>query len=42
VVLVTEGENEKKAMKNRIRFGDMLSQETLVAVPREEAIKLVD
>jgi len=42
VVLITEGKDEKIAMKNRIRFGDILSQETLVGVPREEAIKLVE
>jgi uncharacterized protein with GYD domain len=42
VVLITEGKDEKTAMKNRIRFGDMLSQETLVAVPRKEAIELVE
>jgi hypothetical protein len=29
-------------MKNRIQFGDMLSIETLVGVPREEAVKLVE
>jgi uncharacterized protein with GYD domain len=42
VVLITEGKNEKTAMKNRIRFGDILQQETLVAVSREEAAKLVE
>jgi hypothetical protein len=29
-------------MKAAIRFGDMLSPETLVAVTREEAIKLIE
>jgi uncharacterized protein with GYD domain len=42
VVLITEAKDEKTAMKNRIRFGDMLIQETLIGVPREEAIKLVE
>jgi uncharacterized protein with GYD domain len=42
VVLTAEGKDEKTAMKYLIRFGDMLSPETLIAVPREEAIKLVE
>jgi uncharacterized protein with GYD domain len=42
VVLIAEAKDEKTAMKYLIRFGDMLSPETLVAVPREEAIKLVE
>jgi len=29
-------------MKTLLRFGDLLSTETLVAVPREEAIKLLE
>jgi uncharacterized protein with GYD domain len=41
-VLIAEGKDEKTAMKYLIRFGDMLSPETLIAVPREEAIKLVE
>jgi len=41
-VLITEGKDEKTHMKLVIRFGDMISPETLVAVPREEAIKLVE
>lgn len=41
-VLITEGKDEKNMMKQAIRFGDMLSLETLVAVTREEAIKLIE
>jgi uncharacterized protein with GYD domain len=41
-VLITEGRDEKALMKSSIRFGDILSPETLVAVNREEAIKLVE
>lgn len=41
-VLITEGKDEKTHMKMAIRFGDILSMETLVAVTREEAIKLID
>jgi len=40
-VLMAEGKDEKTIMKYSIRFGDILSLETLVAVPREEAIKLL-
>ena len=42
VVLITEGKDEKAAMKALIRFGDMFSMETMVALTREEAIKLVE
>jgi len=41
-VVITEGKDEKAMMKAAIRFGDMLSPETLVAVTREEAVKLID
>lgn len=41
-VLITEGKDEKTAMKALIHFGDILSSETLVGVPREIAIKLVE
>jgi uncharacterized protein with GYD domain len=41
-VLIIEGRDEKVAMKAAARFGDLLSTETLVAVPREEALKLLD
>ena len=41
-ILITEGKDEKTAMKNIMRFGEMLSTETLVAVRREEALKLLE
>ena len=41
-VLIIEGKDEKTAMKFLIKFGELFSTETLVAVPREEAIKLVE
>ena len=39
-VFITEGQDEKAAMKSLIRWGDIVSTETLVAVSREEALKL--
>ncbi len=39
---IFEAPNEKTAMKVMIRFGEILSTETLAAVPREDAIKLVE
>jgi uncharacterized protein with GYD domain len=41
-VLITEGKDEKALMKLNIRFGDVIIQETLIGVPREEAIKFVE
>jgi len=41
-VLIMEAPDEKTAMRIAIRAGDIVSTETLVAVPREEAIKLVE
>jgi len=41
-VVITEGKDEKTAMKALLRFGDTVSTETLVAVTREEAIKLIE
>lgn len=40
-VFVFEAPNEKDALKFSIDTNEMLSVETLVAVPREEAIKLL-
>ena len=40
-VVITEGKDEKTAMKSLLRFSDV-STETLVAVNREEAIKLLE
>lgn len=39
---IVEPNDEKTMMKALIRFGDILTTETLIAVPREEAIKLVE
>jgi uncharacterized protein with GYD domain len=41
-IVITEAKDEKTAMKYLIRFGDMLLPETLIAVSREEAIKLIE
>ena len=41
-VLILEAPDEKAAMRAALRWGDTLSTETLVAVPREEALKLVE
>jgi uncharacterized protein with GYD domain len=41
-VVIIEGRDEKAAMKTLARFGDLLSTETLLAIPREEAIKLLE
>jgi len=42
VVVIFEAPDEKIAMKMAIAIGDIESTETLVAVPREEAMKLVE
>ena len=42
VVLIMEGKDEKEAMRGLLEWGDTLSTETLVAVSREEARKLVE
>ena len=41
-VVIIEGPDEKAAMKGLISFGDLVSTETLVAVPAEEARKFVE
>lgn len=41
-VAVAEAKDEKTIMKAVMRWGDLISSETLIAVPREEAIKLVE
>jgi len=41
-VAIIEGKDEKAALKSLMRFGDLVSTETLVAVTREEAVKLVE
>ena len=42
IVVIFEAPDEKTAMKMLMAVGDIESTETLVAVPREEAIKLVE
>ena len=41
-VWIVEAKDEKTAMKAILRFGDLVSSETLVAIPREEALKLLE
>jgi uncharacterized protein with GYD domain len=41
-ITIVEGPDEKTALKDLMRWGDLLSTETLVAVSREEAAKLVE
>jgi len=40
-VLIVEAPNEKTVMKMLVQVGDFVATETMVAVPREEAIKLL-
>ena len=40
-VLIVEGPDEKTVMKMLLQFGDYVATETMVAIPREEAIKLL-
>lgn len=41
LVTIAEGKDEKTFMKALLRYGDIFSTETLVALSREDAIKLV-
>jgi len=41
-VLVSEAPNEKVVMETMIKYGEIVSSETLVAVPREEALKILE
>lgn len=41
-VLIIEAPDEITALKNNLMVSDFVSTETMVAVPREEAIKLVE
>ena len=41
-VLTIEAPNERTAMKALIRWGDLLDTETMIAVPREEALRMVE
>jgi len=40
-VLTIEAPDEKALMKTLIQFGDIVRSETLVAIPRDEALKLL-
>lgn len=42
VISTAEAKDEKAIMKSLLRWGDLLSSETLIALPRDEAIKLVE
>jgi uncharacterized protein with GYD domain len=41
-ITIIEGPDEKAAMRAALGWGDLIATETLVAVTREEAIKLVE
>jgi len=41
-VVISESPDEKTHMKHMLRFADLISSETLVAVPAEEASRLVE
>lgn len=40
-VVIFEAANEKEALKTALAVADFVTTETLVAIPREEAIKLL-
>ncbi len=41
-ISIAEAKDEKTFMKAALQWGDMIHSETLVAVPRDEAVKLVE
>jgi len=41
-VVISEGKDEKAAMKAILRFGEMLSTQTMVAITHEEGHALLD
>ncbi len=41
-VVIMEGKDEKEAMKSAIEWSDIIASETLVAIPRDEAVKLLE
>jgi uncharacterized protein with GYD domain len=41
-IVTLEAPSEKVALKALMRWGDYLNTETLVAVPRDEAVKLLE
>jgi uncharacterized protein with GYD domain len=42
IVLVSDCPDEKTHMKMALQFGDLASSESMVAIPAEEAEKLID
>jgi len=40
-IVILEAPSERVALKALMRFGDYLSTETLLAVPREDAVRLL-
>ena len=42
VVRIFEAPDEKTAMKSALKFADIVATETLVALKREDAVKLVE
>lgn len=42
ILSLAEAKDEKTMMKAVMRWGDLLSTQTMIAFPREEAIKLVE
>ena len=40
-ILTVDAPDEKTVMKALLQFGDLVATETLVAVPRDEAVKLL-
>ncbi len=42
ITAIAEAKDEKTFMKAMLRFGDIISIETAVALPREEAVKLLE
>ena len=42
VVRIVEAPDEKTAMKEALKFADVVATETLVALKREDAVKLVE
>jgi uncharacterized protein with GYD domain len=41
-VLIAEAPSEKVAMQAMLKYADFVASETLVAAPREEAVKLLE
>jgi len=41
VVVIFEAPNEKEALKVNLGFADIVATETMVAIPRQEAVQLL-